>query len=72
MSNADCTVLHALAESNASALIGSPNDAATTAAWIRVYRGLDHTAARRALQRHRQEFSVQTRHFARTFSSMQQ
>ena len=72
ISNAYYALFHALAESNASVLIGPPTDAATAAAWSRAYRGLDHTTTRRELQRHRQEFSVQARHFADTFSNMQQ
>ena len=65
-------MFHALAESNASALIGTPTDTATASAWSRVYRGLDHTTARREFQRHRQEFSAHARHFVDTFSNMQQ
>ena len=72
VSNAYYAMFHALAESNASVLVGSPRDAATAAAWSRVYRGLDHTTARRELQRHRREFSVQGRRFANEFSDMQQ
>ena len=72
VSNAYYAMFHALAESNASVLIGSPNNGVTIAAWSRVYRGLDHATARRELQRHRQDFPVQARRFARTFSDMQQ
>ena len=72
VSNAYYAMFHALADSNASALIGPPNDAATAAAWSRVYRGLDHTTARRELQRHRQEFSAQGQAFANNFGEIQQ
>ncbi|MCY3692134.1 MAG: hypothetical protein OXI54_07800 [Chloroflexota bacterium] len=72
VSNIYYALFHALAESNASALIGSPHDALTAIAWSRVYRGLDHTTARRELLRHRQEFSVQARDFADAFADMQQ
>ena len=72
VSNIYYALFHALAESNASALIGSPGDALTAAAWSRVYRGLDHGTARRELQRHRQEFSVQARDFADAFADMQE
>ena len=72
VSNGYYALFHALAASNANVLIGSPNDTATAAAWSRVYRGLDHTTARRELQRHRQEFSVQAQDFADTFSNMQE
>ena len=72
VSNIYYALFHSLAESNASALIGSPGDALTTAAWSRLYRGLDHTTARRELLRHRQEFSAQARAFADAFVDMQQ
>ena len=72
VSNIYYALFHALAESNASALIGPPGDALTAAAWSRVYRGLDHNAARRELQRHRHEFSTESRRFADVFADMQQ
>ena len=72
ISNAYYALFHALASGNAASLVGSPSDAASIAAWSRVYRGLDHTTARRELQRHRQEFSVQALNFADTFRDMQQ
>ena len=72
VSNFYYALLHGLAGSNASALIGPPGDELTAAAWSRVYRGLDHTTARRELLRHRQEFSVQARRFADAFADMQQ
>ena len=71
ISNAYYALFHALAESNAAALVGTPSDAATTAAWSRVYRGLDHARAHRELQRHQPELSVQAQGFAKTFSDMQ-
>ena len=71
ISNAYYAIFPALAESNAVALIGTPSDPTATAAWSRVYRGLDHTRAHRELQRRHQEFSVQGRHFAETFSHLQ-
>ena len=72
VSNIYYALFHALAESNASALIGPPGDALTAAAWSRAYRGLDHATARRELLRHRQEFSIQARDFADAFADMQQ
>ena len=71
ISNAYYAQFHALAESNAAALVGTPSDAATTAAWSRVYRGLDHARAHRELQRRQPEFSVQAQGFAKTFCDMQ-
>ncbi len=71
-SNAYYALFHALAESNASVLIGAPSDPLTAAAWSRVYRGLDHATARRELLRNRQEFSVPARSFADWFADMQE
>ena len=71
ISNAYHALSHALAESNAATLVGTPSDAATTAAWSRFYRGIDHARAQRELQRHQQEFSVQAQDFAKAFSDMQ-
>ena len=72
ISNAYYALFHALAESNAAVLIGSPPDPAAAPAWSRIYRGLDHSTARRELQRHRQEFSPPARHFTDTFEAMQE
>ena len=72
ISNAYYALFHALAASNASALIGSTSDATAIAAWSRVYRGLDHATARRELERHRQEFSAPAQRFASTFGVMQE
>lgn len=71
VSNAYYAMFHSLAHNNASALIGTPIDPATAAAWSRVYRGLEHTTARRELQRHHQQFSPQAKVFADTFIDMQ-
>ena len=71
ISSAYYALFHALAASNANALIGVPQDRITTAAWSRVYRGLDHGTARRELQRHRQEFSTGSQIFADTFHNLQ-
>lgn len=58
VSSAYYAMFHALAMSNADALIDTPRDSETEKAWFRIYRGLDHMMARRELQRHRQEFSA--------------
>ncbi len=71
ISSAYYAPFHALAASNANALIGAPQDRITTAAWSRVYRGLDHGTARRELQRHRQEFSAGSQISADTFHNLQ-
>lgn len=72
ISNAYYALFHALAASNASALIGSPSDATTAAAWSRVYRGLDHGTAKRELRRHLHEFSGRARSFSNTFGDLQE
>ena len=71
VSSAYYAAFHALATSNAETLIGTPHNSATAAAWSRVYRGLDHAAARRELQRHRQELSSEAQIFADTFQNLQ-
>jgi len=48
-SDAYYAMSHALAESNATALVGHSTNPTTATASARIYRGLDHTAARRAL-----------------------
>ena len=57
--------------SNAETLVGTPHGTVTTAAWSRVYRGLDHGLARRELQRHRHEFSAECQKFVDTFGDLQ-
>lgn len=71
VSSAYYATFHALAASNADALAGTPHDRVTAATWTRVYRGLDHTAARRELQRHRGAFSAPSQTFADTFQHLQ-
>ena len=72
VSSAYYAMFHALAASNADALIGAPTNQATERAWSRVYRGLDHGTARRELQRHRQEFSTSAQTFAEIFQYIQE
>lgn len=71
-SNAYYAMFHSLAQSNATALVGPLTNPTTAAAWSRIYRGLDHTTARRELQRNRQELSFRARNFADTFRDMQE
>jgi len=61
-----------LAESNATALIGTPTNLATSDAWSRIYRGLGHTTARAALQSNRQHFSMPAQDFTDAFVTLQQ
>ena len=70
-SNAYYAVFHSLAQSNATALIGPPTNPTTAAAWSRIYRGLDHTTARRELQRNRRELSLQAQDFTDAFADLQ-
>ena len=71
ISNAYYALFHALSQANASALIGTPTDAASASAWSRVYRALDHGTARLELQRHRRELSPPAQTFVDTFSDLQ-
>lgn len=71
VSNAYYAMFHALATNNADVLIGSPRNDLTTAAWIRVYRGLDHNRARRELENHRDDLSIEAENFASVFTVLQ-
>ena len=71
VSSAYYALFHALASSNADALIGAPHDPATAAAWSRIYRALDHGTARRELQRYRHEFSSGAQAFVDAFQEIQ-
>jgi hypothetical protein len=71
VSTAYYAVFHALANSNADCLIGSPNDALLEHAWHRVRRGLDHDAGRRNLEQDRHRFSAPVQEFIATFAGLQ-
>ena len=71
-SNAYYAMFNALAESNAAALVGPHTNPTTAAAWTQIYRGLDHTIARRALQGNLQDFSAPAQRFTRAFVDLQQ
>ena len=71
-SNAYYATFHFLAHSNATALVGSPTNPTTAAAWSRIYRGLDHTTARRQLQSNRQHLPPQAQNFTDAFADLQQ
>lgn len=72
VSNAYYAMFHALAASNADVIIGPPHDGLTTAAWMRVYRGLDHNRAKREFESHKDELSVEGENFASVFTALQQ
>ena len=71
-SNAYYAIFHSLAHSNATAPVGTPTNPTTAAAWTRIYRGLDHTTARRELQGNRQDLSMPAQRFSRAFVDLQQ
>jgi len=71
ISTAYYAMFHALAASNADCIIGPPRNAITEHAWRRVYRGLEHRAARTLLRNDQSLFSAQTRHFANIFGQLQ-
>jgi hypothetical protein len=71
-SNAYYAMFHSLAYSNATALVGSPSNPTTAAAWSRIYRGLDHTTARRELLRNRRDLSLPAQNFTNAFADLQQ
>ena len=71
ISTAYYAMFHALASSNADCLVGTPHDQLTEHGWSRVYRGLNHNAARRNLMQHWSLFSPQIRHFAHVFEQLQ-
>ena len=70
-SNAYYAMFHSLAHSNATALIGPPTNPATATAWSRIYRGLDHTTARRELQRNHRDLSLPAQDFTDAFADLQ-
>ena len=71
ISTAYYAMFHALAASNADCIIGRPNNPIAEHAWRRVYRGLEHRAAKTLLRNDRGLFSAQTRQFANVFGQMQ-
>ena len=71
VSTAYYAMFHALASSNADCLIGAPHDSLSEHAWSRIYRGLNHDAAKRNLQQDQSLFSSETRRFADTFAQLQ-
>ena len=71
VSTAYCAMFHALASSNADCLVGTPHDLLTEHAWSRIYRGLNHSTARRNLLQDRGLFSPQVGQFVRRFAQLQ-
>ena len=71
VSTAYYAMFHALASSNADLVAGTPHDPLTEHAWSRVYRGLNHNAARRSLLQDLDLFSPQIKQFADTFAQLQ-
>ena len=58
VSTAYYAMFHALAASNADALMGTPNDELTTDAWVQIYRGLNHNQTRAQLQQNQARMSA--------------
>ena len=71
VSTAYYAMFHALANSNADCLVGTPNDPLTEHACSRIYRGLNHNAAKRNLLQDQGLFSPQVRRFADVFVQLQ-
>ncbi len=71
ISDAYYAAFHALAASNADALIGAVQDPLTSDAWVRIYRGLNHRQARTQLQQNRASFSASVQVFADLFRDLQ-
>ena len=64
-------MFHALCYSNANALIGSSARAARLPGWTRIYRALDHNAARDRLLQHRSGASSGVQSFGTAFNALQ-
>ena len=71
VSTAYYALFHALASSNADCLVGTLHDPLSEHAWSRVYRGLNHNAARRSLLQDSGLFSPQIKQFASAFAQLQ-
>ena len=71
VSTAYYAMFHTLAASNASCLVGASQDGLGQHAWLRAYRGLDHSDARRHLNQDRQLFSPPVQRFIDTFGELQ-
>ena len=71
ISTAYYAMFHALASSNADCLVGTPHDPLTGHAWSRIYRGLNHSAAKRNLLQDQGLFSPQAQQFAEVFAELQ-
>ena len=71
VSTAYYAMFHALSASNADSLIGISGNPATNTAWVATYRGIDHRAARRNLQRDPTRFSLATQNFIEIFARIQ-
>ena len=73
VSTAYYALFHALANSNANTLIGTPKNDDDNAAWNRTHRALEHGAARNRFQHtgHMEAFPDIVREFADTFNELQ-
>lgn len=73
VSTAYYALFHCLAECCADTIVGGPGSTRNRAAWLRVYRGLQHrTAKNRCLERNSiSHFPAEIRRFAQVFADMQ-
>lgn len=70
ISTAYYAMFHALCYSNAETLVG-PRNANNEQSWVRAYRGIDHTPAKRRVKENRQQLPPLIRRFGDTFSMLQ-
>ena len=71
VSTAYYVMFHALAASNADCLVGAPQSRLDQHTWLRAYRGMDHSDARRNLNQDRRLFSPPVQRFIDTFGELQ-
>ena len=71
ISTAYYAMFHALAASNAHVLIGPDHDELASRAWIRIYRGLNHSYAKSQIQQNRASLSQAAQIFADLFCQLQ-
>ena len=73
VSTAYYAMFHALANSNANALVGAPTNNDDAMAWNRAYRALEHGDARSRFRHagHMEHFPRAVREFADTFNELQ-
>ena len=71
VSTAYYAMFHALCYSNAETLVG-PRDPHNEQAWVRIYRGIDHTPAKNRMKEGGQQLPGPISDFGDTFSDLQE